>query len=181
MGSNVPPSTPTRGRTSSALRVLDSARPRQHGSRQHGPRQCAATPPRAAPATPSPVTAEIAEERQAEAVRACLETRRCAPDRRRASILLATTSSGLSSSAGCRARARGESCRSPRPGRVRTRPTRRPGGRALSCARCGAGTGGRGRVLRARPSISPGTSATTKLRSSLMVTTPRLGVRVVNG
>ena len=32
-----------------------------------------------------------------------------------------------------------------------------------------------------RPSISPGTSATTKLRSSLILTTPRLGTSVVNG
>ena len=31
------------------------------------------------------------------------------------------------------------------------------------------------------PSISPGTSATTKLRSSLSVTTPRFGMSVVNG
>ena len=61
------------------------------------------------------------------------------------------------------------------------RPTRRRGGRAPWCVRDGAGTDGRGPGPRARLRSSPGTSATTKLRSPLRPTTPRFGVSVVNG
>ena len=77
--------------------------------------------------------------------------------------------------------ARGAPCRDRPPDRVRWRRRRRRGARAPSCARGGGGTGGRARDPRCAPSIRPGTSATTKLRSSLRPTTPRFGVSVVKG
>jgi hypothetical protein len=60
------------------------------------------------------------------------------------------------------------------------RPKRPRGAPALSSARCAAKTGGRGRALMCALD-EPGTSATTKLRSSDSETTPRLGDNVVNG
>ena len=134
--------------------------------------------------TPAPVDAGDTEEGEAELRRAPRRARRFSP---RSRPDPPHRSCSRRPSAAWRpawrrtAAARAGACRDPRPGRVRSRRGCRPGGRAPWCVRGDGGTGGRVPRPRCAPSINPGTSATTKLRSSLRPTTPRFGVSVVNG
>ena len=121
------------------------------------------------------------EERQTELARPVPRVAPPASGSSSASILLADTSSACRAVRPRRARARAEACRSPPPDRVPRRPRHRPGESAPWFARRGGGTDVQARGPVCAPSIRPGTSATTKLRSSLSVTTPRFGVSVVNG
>ena len=80
--------------------------------------------------------------------------------------LLATTNIGREPDPRCSLRVRAWMIRNPRPDRGRSAPRHPPGAPAAACARCAAGTECPRPWPSCAPSISPGMSATTKLRSS---------------
>ena len=174
-GSKVPPRRPRRaGISDRHPRTRCRRRPTPGAAPPRGPPRRAARRLRAARSTPVPAAAEIARQGSpSAAARACSRASRSGSSS--ASILLAATSCGLSRSAGSKSYSSRRTCRDPPPDRGPRRPTRRRRARARRCVRRGAGTDGRGRGRVCAPSISPGTSATTNVRSSLSWTTPRFG------
>ena len=164
MGSNVPPTRPrrvTRLLLGLGRRVGGVASTCTAAASRRGPRRLPASASSSGD-TPAPVTPEMRKNGTPERADVPLEPLDTVRLVDRVQLVARRRASACRRAPGRRAPARAGRRRSPPPGRGPTRPRRRRGGSAPWCARGGAGTWSPSPWPSCAPSISPGTSATTK-------------------